>query len=108
MRSARWLTVRYKVINEAAREIAGQACIQRLPTHGGSVFQQDKLLLFHGAALKAGETREMTVVFYVDPPLVKDSDQADLNTITLSYTFYRLRELDQPVAEAPKKNSSRL
>jgi Cytochrome oxidase assembly factor len=50
----------------------------------------------------------MTVVFYVDPSLVKDSDQADLNTITLSYTFYRLRELDQPVAEAPKKNSSRL
>ena len=35
----------------------------------------------------------MTVVFYVDPSLVKDSDQADLNTITLSYTFYRLLDL---------------
>ena len=36
----------------------------------------------------------MTVVFYVDPEIVKDRDQDDLNTITLSYTFYRLREPD--------------
>jgi len=47
-------------------------------------------------------------VFYVDPSLVKDSDQNDLNTITLSYTFYRLREPDQPTVEAPKKNLSKL
>ena len=47
-------TVRYKVINEAAREIAGQASYNVSPPHGGSVFQQDKLLLFHGAAPKSG------------------------------------------------------
>ena len=38
--------------------------------------------------MKPGETREMTVVFYVDPAIAKDRDQDDLNTITLSYTFY--------------------
>jgi cytochrome c oxidase assembly protein subunit 11 len=32
------------------------------------------------------------VVFYVDPALVKDSDNDGLNTITLSYTFYPVRE----------------
>jgi cytochrome c oxidase assembly protein subunit 11 len=78
------------------------------PPTVGAYFSKINCFCFTEQRLKAGETREMTVVFYVDPSLVKDSDQADLNTITLSYTFYRLRELDQPVAEAPKKNSSRL
>ena len=58
--------------------------------------------------MKPGETREMTVMFYVDPAITKDSDQDTLNTITLSYTFYRLPEAARPVAETPDKNSSRL
>ncbi len=41
----------------------------------------------------------MAVVFFVDPALAKDSDQDDLNTITLSYTFYPLREPQRPVAD---------
>ena len=47
-----------------------------------------------------GEKRQMAVVFYVDPALVKDSDQDGLNTITLSYTFYPLREPERPAANA--------
>ena len=39
-----------------------------------------------------GEKREMPVVFYVDPQLAKDSENDGLNTITLSYTFYPVRE----------------
>jgi cytochrome c oxidase assembly protein Cox11 len=39
---------------------------------------------------------------------VKDHDQDDLNTITLSYTFYRLPDQVRPVAEAPDGNSSKL
>ena len=38
--------------------------------------------------MKPGETRDMAVVFYVDPKLAKDSEQDTLNNITLSYTFY--------------------
>jgi len=101
-------TVRYKVVNEAAREIAGQAGYNVSPPTVGAYFSKINCFCFTEQRLKAGETREMTVVFYVDPALVKDSDQDDLNTITLSYTFYRLREPDQPVAEAPKKNLSKL
>ena len=40
--------------------------------------------------LKPNEMREMPVVFYVDPELVKDSDLDGLNTITLSYTFFEV------------------
>jgi cytochrome c oxidase assembly protein subunit 11 len=58
--------------------------------------------------MKPGETREMAVVFYVDPSLVKDHDQDELNTITLSYTFYPVREPVKPVAEVPGDNTSKL
>jgi cytochrome c oxidase assembly protein subunit 11 len=46
-----------------------------------------------------GETREMAVVFYVDPKLAQDREHDALNTITLSYTFFPLREPERPVAE---------
>ena len=60
--------------------------------------------------MKPGETREMAVVFYVDPALAKDSDQDRLDTITLSYTFYRIPNPEKPVAEMPTRdpNSGRL
>jgi cytochrome c oxidase assembly protein subunit 11 len=101
-------TVHYKVINEAARPIAAQASYNVSPLTVGAYFNKINCFCFTEQRLKAGETREMTVVFYVDPSLVKDHDQDDLSTITLSYTFYRLRESDRPVAEAPDKTSSKL
>ncbi len=101
-------TVHYKVVNEAAREIAGQASYNVSPPTVGAYFDKINCFCFTEQRLKAGETREMTVVFYVDPSIVKDHDQDNLNTITLSYTFYRLREPERPVAEAPETNSSKL
>ncbi len=101
-------TVHYKVVNEAAREIAGQASYNVSPPTVGAYFDKINCFCFTEQRMKAGETREMTVVFYVDPSIAKDHDQDDLNTITLSYTFYRLREPERPVAEAPETNSSKL
>lgn len=101
-------TVHYKVVNESARQIAAQASYNVSPPTVGAYFDKINCFCFTEQRLKPGETREMTVVFYIDPAIVKDRDQNDLNTITLSYTFYRLREPDQPVAEAPDKNPSKL
>jgi cytochrome c oxidase assembly protein subunit 11 len=101
-------TVHYKVINEAARTIAAQASYNVTPTTVGAYFDKINCFCFTEQTLKPGETREMTVVFYVDPKIVDDRDQDPLNTITLSYTFYRLPEPERPVAEAPDKTSSKL
>ena len=101
-------TVHYKVINEAARTITAQASYNVTPTTVGAYFDKINCCCFTQQTMKPGETREMTVVFYVDPKIVHDSDQDPLNTITLSYTFYRLPDAERPVAEAPETNSSRL
>lgn len=101
-------TVHYKVVNQAAREITAQAGYNVSPPQVGSYFTKINCFCFTQQTLKAGETRDMTVVFYVDPEIAKDHDQDDLNTITLSYTFYRQREQAQPVAEAPDNSKSKL
>ncbi|HEY0223811.1 MAG TPA: cytochrome c oxidase assembly protein [Pseudolabrys sp.] len=101
-------TVHYKVINEAARAVSGQASYNVTPPQVGAYFNKINCFCFTQQSMKAGETREMAVVFYVDPSIAKDRDQNELNTITLSYTFYRLPDPERPVAETPDKNSSKL
>ncbi|MFN3655714.1 MAG: cytochrome c oxidase assembly protein [Pseudolabrys sp.] len=93
-------TVNYKVINTAAREITAQASYNVTPLQIGGYFHKINCFCFTEQTLKAGETREMAVVFYIDPSIVEDREQNSLNTITLSYTFYRQREPARPVAEA--------
>lgn len=101
-------TVHYKVVNQAAREITAQAGYNVAPPQVGGYFTKINCFCFTQQTLKAGETREMAVVFYVDPEIVKDRDQNDLNTITLSYTFYRQRDEARPVAETPDGTKSKL
>jgi cytochrome c oxidase assembly protein subunit 11 len=101
-------TVQYKVTNEAAREVTAQASYNVSPPQVGAYFNKINCFCFTQQTMKPGETREMAVVFYVDPSIVKDHDQDDLNTITLSYTFYRLPDSARPVAEVPDTKSNNI
>ncbi len=93
------VTVNYRVINQAARPITASAAYNVAPLNAGSYFQKINCFCFTEQTLKAGETRDMPVVFYVDPSMVKDSDGNEINSITLSYTFYPQREPSRPVAD---------
>ena len=95
-------TAHYKVTNMAAREITAQAGYNVSPPQVGGYFNKINCFCFTQQTMKPGETREMTVVFYVDPSIAKDSDQDDLSTITLSYTFYRIPNPEKPVAQVPQ------
>jgi cytochrome c oxidase assembly protein subunit 11 len=86
------VTVNYTVTNQSARTTSGQAAYNVAPLTVGAYFQKINCFCFTEQTMAAGETREMPVVFYVDPSIVKDSENDGLNTITLSYTFYPVRE----------------
>ena len=92
-------TVYFTIVNQSARATLGQAAYNVAPTTVGGYFSKINCFCFTEQRLAGGEKREMAVVFFVDPALAKDSDQDDLNTITLSYTFYPLREPQRPVAD---------
>jgi cytochrome c oxidase assembly protein subunit 11 len=91
------VTVFYQVTNLSERETGGQAAYNVAPTTVGAYFTKINCFCFTEQHLAPREKREMAVVFYVDPVLMKDSEQDDLNTITLSYTFFPLREPPSPV-----------
>ena len=97
-------TVHYKVTNLAARAVTAQAGYNVTPPQAGAYFTKINCFCFTQQTLGPGETREMTVVFYVDPSIAQDSERDALDTITLSYTFYRLAETDKTAdAGATKK-----
>lgn len=101
------VTALYTVTNEAARETLGQASYNVSPPTVGLYFQKINCFCFTEQRMTAGEKREMPVVFYVDPELAKDAEQNNLNTITLSYTFYPLRDPPRPVAEGAAKGADK-
>jgi cytochrome c oxidase assembly protein subunit 11 len=104
------VTVFYTVTNQSARTTTGQAAYNVAPLTVGAYFQKINCFCFTEQTMAAGEKREMPVVFYVDPKLVDDSENDGLNTITLSYTFYPVREpAPKPVAASePDKRKGNL
>jgi cytochrome c oxidase assembly protein subunit 11 len=86
------VTVFYTVTNQAARTTTGVAAYNVAPLTVGAYFQKINCFCFTEQTMGPGEKREMPVVFYVDPALAADSENDGLNTITLSYTFYPVRD----------------
>src|SRR6266403_3854641 len=104
------VTVFYTVTNQSARTTTGQAAYNVAPLTVGAYFQKINCFCFTEQTFAPGEKREMPVVFYVDPALVKDSDNDGLNSITLSYTFYPVRDpAAKPLAAGePDKREGKL
>jgi len=103
------VTVFYNVINQSARPTTAQAAYNVAPLTVGAYFQKINCFCFTEQTMAPGEKREMPVVFYVDPALAADADNDGLNTITLSYTFYPVRDVTpKPLAasEADKRKGS--
>ena len=75
----------YEVKNGSDRDIFGQAIPSYGPQVAGRYFKKLECFCFTRQQLKPNETRQMPVVFVVEPGL-----PADVHTITLSYTFFQV------------------
>jgi cytochrome c oxidase assembly protein subunit 11 len=93
------VTVNYVATNLSAQVTVGQASYNVWPPTVGAYFSKINCFCFTEQRFGPGETREMPVVFFVDPELVKDSEQDDLTSITLSYTMYPVRQPEPPRVE---------
>jgi cytochrome c oxidase assembly protein subunit 11 len=80
--------VEYEVANVRSAPVTGQAVVSYGPQLAGRYFRKLECFCFTQQTLAAGETRRMPVTFVVDASL-----PADINTITLSYTFFEVAGL---------------
>ncbi|WP_448660568.1 cytochrome c oxidase assembly protein [Sphingomonas sp. CJ99] len=74
--------------NTAAVPTAGTATFNVTPAQAGKYFTKIECFCFTQQTLKPGESIRMPVIYFVDPRLRTDPDTKDIETITLSYTFY--------------------
>ena len=74
----------YFARNTSDRGIVGSAVPSVAPARASAYFNKTECFCFTAQTLAAGESRDMPVRFIVDPALPDD-----INTITLSYTFYK-------------------
>ncbi len=82
--------------NDATRAIVGNAVPSIAPARASGYFSKTECFCFTAQTLQPGESRDMPVRFIVDPAL-----PAGVQTITLSYTFFRNDALTAQADGAP-------
>lgn len=89
--------VNFRIHNPSNETETGRAIFNVTPMVAGAYFNKLECFCFTDLTLKPGESRDVPVVFFVDPEIVNYQETKDLKVITLSYTFYP-SDKPQPVA----------
>lgn len=88
-------TVMYEFQNIQNRSMAAQAIPSYAPKQSAAHFNKLECFCFTQYTLAAGEKKEWPVAFVIDPRLPKD-----VQTITLSYTFFEVGGKTPPAPES--------
>jgi cytochrome c oxidase assembly protein subunit 11 len=80
--------------NLSDKAIVGHATFNVTPQRIGIYFNKIQCFCFTDERLDAHEKVDMPVVFFVDPAMAGNPETRSVNTITLSYTFFRAAKPD--------------
>lgn len=79
----------YRVRNLSNAPVTLHATWNVTPHQAGQYFGKLECFCNQDRVLAAGEEVELPVVFLVDPEIIADPDTGEIETITLSYTYFR-------------------
>jgi len=94
----------YKVTNTSDHAITGQAAYNVVPEVAAQHFQKLQCFCFSEQTIGPHETVEFPVVYFVDPAYASDPETRRNAEVTLSYTFYEVKDA-KPQAAAAKTAS---
>ncbi|PCJ29581.1 MAG: cytochrome c oxidase assembly protein [Rickettsiales bacterium] len=83
----------YESENLSDHDIIGTSIYNVTPFKAGKYFVKIHCFCFEEQLLRAGQKVLMPVSFFVDPAIEDDPEMDDVNRITLSYSFFKVRDL---------------
>jgi len=95
----------FRAHNLSGRTTVGTAAFNVTPQKAGPYFNKVQCFCFTEQQLAPGAEADMPVTFFVDPAIVDDPNLAEVNTITLSYTFFPDEEAEQQLGALPVKST---
>ncbi|MCF6293310.1 MAG: cytochrome c oxidase assembly protein, partial [Robiginitomaculum sp.] len=96
----------YQATNISDVPIAGTATFNVSPAKAAPYFVKLDCFCFTEQVLQPGETMKMPVLYYIDPEIANDPHLDEIKTITLSYTFYKMKN-SETVSASVGNNSSK-
>ena len=90
------VTITYEIANQQNRTMQAQAIPSYAPQQSEPYFRKLECFCFSQQTLAPHEARQFPVVFVIDPKLPRD-----VNTITLSYTFFEVGGANSATAPGP-------
>jgi cytochrome c oxidase assembly protein subunit 11 len=84
----------YRAKNESNRPIIGIATYNVQPSQAAFYFNKIQCFCFEEQRLKGHEFVELPVLFFIDSDFLLDPKMNDVDSITLSYTFFGTKPID--------------
>ncbi len=78
--------------NISDHDIKGTSTFNVTPVKAAPYFNKVQCFCFEEQTIAPGEKKQFPVTFFVDPEIENDKNLDEIKTITLSYTFFKMKE----------------
>ncbi len=85
------ILVFYYAHNKSSQAVTGTAVYNVTPHKAGKYFNKIQCFCFSEQLLAPNQQVHMPVSFFIDPAFDNDQEMKDVNAITLSYSFFKVK-----------------